>query len=84
MGSDLVPAVGDSPDQPRFCSGHGTQDKKSGLDPVFIQQLQNTFSSDTYPPAARRDRLFSIHTADMVPILDIDGKGIAKHSHPAC
>ena len=66
----------------RLRRGHRSQDKKGRLHPIFIQQIQNVFCCDQYPPAVPRWRLLLLTTTDMIPIFDIDRKSITNHSHP--
>ena len=41
VAADLMPASGDLPDQIRVPLGKPSQDKESGLDPVFVQQVKD-------------------------------------------
>jgi hypothetical protein len=82
VGGNLVTTTGNQLYQFGLRRSHRPQNKKGGLYPEFIQQLQNAFGSNAYPPTAPGDQLFLLKTANMVPIFNIDGKGILKHSHP--
>ena len=85
MARDLVAGLGDAADQRRMALGDPAQREEGRLDAGLVEQRQDVIGVALDPARQRLPRVAGDHLfegADLEPILDIDGEGVAHRPSP--